>query len=101
MKWGILIIQRSDGELTGFAGKWVSAYDPTYHQPSGAYDGGILEASSIPDRALTFSSPGDAMDKWKQPAGCRCHGTRWDGKPNRPLTAFTVSVEPLPLSEEI
>ena len=87
MSYALRIIDCISGEPTEFDGQFVKEYDPTYVHPDG-YDGGILEVTKDPRQALCFDSFQAALDKWKQPYGTRC-----DGKPNRPLTAFTVSVE--------
>jgi hypothetical protein len=93
------IISRADG-WTGHDDKYVARYDPTVHKPDGGYDGGILELTDDPRKALKFSDAGEALEKWRQPAGCQCHGIRpWDGKPNRPLTAYTVTVIDAPGGE--
>ena len=102
MQYGIKVVKRVDGQDSEFDDKWVAQYDPTYHWPNGVYDGGIFTVTTDPAEALSFSSPGEAAEKWRQPTGCTCHGIRpWDGKPNRPLTAFTVAIEPLPTSNLI
>ena len=50
-----------------------------------------IRVTSEPSKALTFETAGDAMECWRSKDGT----IRPDGKPSRPLTAFTVSVEPL------
>jgi len=88
-----MIICRADGVATEHDGRYLSRYDPTVHKPSGEYDGGILETTTDPKKALQFLDMHDALELWKLTPGCACHGTRpWDGKPNRPLTMFTVQV---------
>lgn len=92
----IRIIGCVDGNPCEFDGQFVSAYDPTVHLPDGDYDGGILEVTPDRTHALQFAGAGEAMNKWRQPAGCKCHGIRpWDGKENRPLTAWHVVIEDL------
>lgn len=63
------------------AGKWLRAYD---------LDTGEVLWTADRDQAQVFASIGDALDLWgaktKLPA-------RPDGKPNRPLTAHTVSLD--------
>ena len=89
MRVAIRIIGRVDDEPTQFDGKFVKAYDPTYRLPDGSYDGGILEVTSEPSEALSFLTMEEAAKKWAQSYGIR----PWDGKPNRPLTAFHCSIE--------
>lgn len=78
------------GGASEFDGLYVKYYDPTWTPPHGAYDGGILEVTHDPKRAWHFDSAADAMELWRT-----AHGTREDGKPNRPLTAWTVEIVPM------
>lgn len=56
-----------------------------------ARDGlGHVEMTARADRAQRFDSPGDALRTWRSQSSVR--PVRDDGKPNRPLTAFTVEV---------
>jgi len=89
------ILSCVNGEPTSFDGKYVKAYDPTVHPAIGQYNGGILEVTDDIKEAMQFPSFIEAMEKWREPAGCDCHGIRpWDGRPNRPLTAWHVEVFP-------
>lgn len=57
-----------------------------------AYEGrGAAVLSDTVDGAQRFSSAAEAFAFWRQD-----HGMRSDGKPNRPLTAFNISVERVP-----
>ena len=69
------------------------AYDPDYHHPGG-YDGGRLDVAADREKATRYTAP-EAMSLWQAGPLCSCHGLRPDGKPNRPLTAFTVELEPV------
>ena len=94
MPWTLQIVGCVNGEPHEFDGKYVKLYDPTYHLPNGQYEGGILELTTDRGQARRFVSHVEAMEQWRQPAGCKCHGIRpWDGNPNRPLTAFHVAIE--------
>lgn len=79
------IIGLTNGEATEFDGKFVQQYDPSYCAPGEEYDGGLLIVTDDPEKALLFAEPRDAMECWRKE-----HGMRPDGRPNRPLTAFTV-----------
>lgn len=69
--------------------QWVKRYDPE------AFDGrGDVEFTADPAEALRFESTGDALECWKRVPSSR--PLRPDGRSNRPLTAFTVTVGPLP-----
>ncbi len=82
------IVERCDGARTEFDGKYVAAYDPAYHPAGEKYDGGLLVVVDTPAEAMQFADAGEALEKWRE-----AYGIRADGKPNRPLTAFTVEVE--------
>lgn len=49
------------------------------------------------DEAMKFDSPVEAWEFWKQQS--TLVPLRPDGEPNRPLTFFSVSVEPLETNE--
>ena len=58
-----------------------------------ANDGqGCITFTSHRDRAKRFNSHGEAMNFWRLQSKTR--PTRPDGKANRPLTAFTMLVQP-------
>lgn len=63
------------------AGAYVVSYDP---------DGETVLTTLI-EKARRFDTAGEALVYWRQQSvACPL---RPDGKPNRPLTAYTVSVE--------
>ena len=60
-----------------------------------ARDGlGMVQFTAIKDEAKRFPNFIEAMDYWKLPSTVQ--PVRDDGKPNRPLTAFTVEPQPVP-----
>jgi hypothetical protein len=68
-------------------GQYLLSYDPE------AYQGrGWAEWTSDRAKALVFTDYSTAWEFWRQVP--RCRPKRPDGHPNRPLTAFTVSLEP-------
>lgn len=84
-------IQNPDGQ--DHRGEWVESYDPN------AMDGlGALTSTADPTAAISFTHPQHAWAYWRQQS--TTHPLRHDGPPNRPLTAYTVSVEPLPPEQE-
>ena len=70
------------------AGKYLVSYDPE------ALGGrGSARWTDDPAKALVFADPGDALDCWQQvPRNCP---ERPDGRPNRPLTAYTIELDPV------
>jgi hypothetical protein len=88
MSFVIQLLGTAAGETTEFDGKYVVHYDPTYVD-AGGYDGGILEVTTDRSKAQRFPDKRAAFEKWREP-----FGIRQDGQPNRPLTAWTVSIIP-------
>lgn len=76
-------------------GLYVAAYDPTFHPAGEDYDGGLLEVTDDPAKALQFEDAGEALRKWRQP-----YGIREDGEPNRPLTAWLIEIDKAPALAE-
>ena len=70
------------------AGLYIRDYNPHYRFPIG-----MVTFTDDPYKAQSFASAIEALRFWKQEVG---NTPRADGKPNRPLTAFTVEVERLP-----
>jgi hypothetical protein len=68
------------GNPTDADGKYLRAYVPEPH--------GRLVVCDDPADAQRFAFVGDAIGFWRQ-----AYGTRPDGRPNRPLTAWTVDLE--------
>ncbi len=83
----IRLIETTTGIPTEFDGKWLVEYDPTILLPDGSYDGGLLEVTDDPAQAKDFPTTEECLACWNQ-----SYGIRPDGKPNRPLTAWTVEV---------
>jgi hypothetical protein len=81
------IVGLVNGGSTPFDNQWLVSYDPDYHLPDGSYDGSDLRTSPDEADARQFADVRVAVDYWRQ-----SHGTRIDGKPNRPLTAFNVEI---------
>ena len=80
-------------ELTGFSnsdedvnGKYLETYDPEAHEGRG-----FAQFTSDLAKAMKFDTHAQAFDLWKSTP--RSRPTRPDGKPNRPLTAFTINFE--------
>jgi hypothetical protein len=91
MSCAILLLETASGEPTEFDGKYVKAYDPTYVDPVFGYDGGLLEVTDNLQEAMRFGDVSDAFKKYRQ-----AYGLRPDGEPNRPLTAWTITVQTIP-----
>lgn len=67
-------------------GHYIQEYDPSYRFPIGR-----VVTTENKCAAQRFENMSEALAFWQQQVG---DTPRWDGKPNRPLTAFTVEVEP-------
>jgi hypothetical protein len=70
-------------------GAWLASYDLNAH------DGfGEARATNDPAGALRFPDVAAVFAAWKEPSTVR--PLRDDGKPNRPLSAFTITAKALP-----
>lgn len=81
----IRILGLATGQKSSLEGQYLRYYDPSAHDGRG-------EIRGTPDvkKAIQFESPADAMYTYRL-----SYGTRTDGKPNRPLTAYTVEIKPV------
>lgn len=80
----------ADGSIHESSNKYVRYYDVDYVSPGG-YDGGRLYVTEDPNWAKPFDTAGEAFEVWNSVAPPP-YDKRPDGKPNRPLTAFTCEV---------
>lgn len=88
MRFAIKIVSIADGSPSNLDGTFVRSYSPD------AFRGrGDVVTSKYIHKALLFDTKQEAMEFWRQPS--TMHPTRPDGKPNRPLTAFTVEIVPV------
>jgi len=69
--------------------RWLVSFDPDAFQGRGHID--LTDDAS---KAQRFADASSALATWKQPS--TVVPFRIDGKPNRPLSAYTVEVRPLP-----
>lgn len=74
-------------------GEFVKEYDP-----NGGEGGGFASFTTDPHEAVTFATMAEAIAFTQQVP--RSKPFRDDGKPNRPLTAFSISFEPVTAREE-
>lgn len=85
----IKLLELAAGGTSEFDHSYLKEYDPTRLTVDGGYDGGLLTVTREPAEARVFPSVSEALEYWRQSYGIR----PWDGKPNRPLTAWTVTIE--------
>jgi hypothetical protein len=82
-------------------GSATITYKQTYYLLSYdlEYADGIGRADLTEDKtvAMTFDSVAEVFEAWK--GRSKTHPDRLDGKPNRPLTAFFISVEKITVPE--
>lgn len=86
MSYGIKIHSGAFGGPSQHDGRWLRFYDPTRNGVHGR-----IESTDNPAEAKQFPDIGAALREYR-----REYGTRPDRRPNRPLTAYTVSIDPLP-----
>lgn len=88
MTYSIRIIGLADGRrLDGIDGAWVVDCDVDGRQGRGS-----VIVTREARKARRFDHAHDAWAYWRRES--TVVPTRPDGKPNRPLTAYTISVEP-------
>lgn len=90
-KWVFAIYR--DG-LFGKPSEYLKSYDLDWMWPD-RKGTGMCELTKNIDEAMEFDSMSAVMDAWKQQSKKMPY--RSDGKPNRPLSAFTIS--PIPKTE--
>ena len=83
----ILIHCAADGRSTSLDGEYLVGYED-----AGDHVGLVATTAEISDAKL-FANLTEAVEFWKQQS-VLCP-IRPDGKPNRPLTAFTIEVIPV------
>jgi hypothetical protein len=84
------IVGLVNGEPTVADDKFVKAYHPErLHDATELVQS--LEVTDDPAEAIHFADATEARNLWATEVG---PPRPWDGKPNRPLTAFTISLEP-------
>jgi hypothetical protein len=88
----IRIVGLATGEPTPFDGRYVAEYDPGQDgiAPDGRRMKCLLRTTANPAEALRAPQR-ELFELWR--AVDPRKPLRWDGKPNRPLTAFTVTFE--------
>jgi hypothetical protein len=82
-------ITRPENPHPDVTGQWLKSYDPEAHDGQG-----WAEWTDDPAQARVFPSRMAAFEAWR--AVPRARPLRADGRMNRPLTAFTVTIEGVP-----
>lgn len=67
---------------------YLERVDYDEHNPDQPYPTGHVWLSEHPEDAMPFATMHDLLEAWRRPSNAVPY--RPDGKPNRPLTAFTV-----------
>ena len=79
----------ADGRPTTVDGQYLR-----YCDFDAAEGRGVIYGTADPHQALMFADVEDALAYWKQQSSLL--PLRPDGRPNRPLTSYTVSLEKYP-----
>lgn len=88
MKYVIKILCLADGTPTPSDNTYVKSFDP-----DGFNGRGQLTTTPDVGRAKQFSTQVEALRFWQQQS--KVNPTRPDGQPNRPLTAYSVTIDPV------
>ena len=91
----IRLIGLANGETSLADGQWVKEYEPSRDgvDPNGNPTGCHLVTTADPAQARLYSST-EVFDVYRKVDNR--NPVRPDGKPNRPLTAYTVEITPPP-----
>jgi hypothetical protein len=81
----------ADGRRTAEDGQFLRSYDPDVITPLGF---GAIHWTARLAKAMRFPSQEAAWRCWRTQS-VRYPVRPWDGKPNRPLTAFNVEIVPV------
>jgi hypothetical protein len=84
----IVLSGLASGRWNALVGQYLRAFDPDAHAGRGS-----VESTADLREAMVFEDHAAAMEVWTRQS--RVRPLRPDGKPNRPLTAYTISIEPL------
>jgi hypothetical protein len=87
--FGIKAIGFASGVACPHEGEWLKSFD---FDAYGGIGEGVFTKSA--ERAKRFKDAGEAMKFWRTQS--KVKPMRDDGKPNRPFTALTVAIDPLP-----
>jgi hypothetical protein len=86
MNYGIFVVCIAGSETPINA--WLMDYDVDANEGKGG-----VQLTRMPQHAMQFVSMGDAMKAYRKQS--KVQPFRDDGKPNRPLTAYTVEIKRL------
>lgn len=89
MAYGIRAIAFADGTICPHSGQWMKSFD---HEAFGGQ--GYGEFTHDPAKAMRFEKVTDAMAFWGRQS--KIKALRPDGQPNKPMTALTAAIDPLP-----
>ncbi len=81
----IQVLGLATGQHSDVDGEYVMTFDPDAHE-----GGGALVTTHSAQKARKFTDAGAALEFWRQTS--RICPIRLDGKPNRPLTAFPITI---------
>lgn len=97
MRYTIRLVGTVNGERTPHDGRYLVDYVPARMGADGNYfpEGALVTTVDIAE-ARRFVDQCAAFECWRQSAGLRP-----DGRPNRPLTAWTVDISPEPWYERV
>lgn len=91
--YGIKLLGLGSGRLLPEP-KWVVSFDPNIHKKGKPYPTGWVESSVDPLKAKRFKTQVEAWGLWNTQS--ESVPLRPDGKPNKPMTAYTIEITKLP-----
>ena len=94
----IHLLSAATGGTTAHDDSYVVDYQPEFWAGSSALDQHFLSTSRDIANARVFPSLEKAWEYWKQTPPAP-HDVRAGGEPNRPLTGFTVLMDPVTVDD--
>lgn len=91
--YGIKLIGLGSGNML-VEPEWVTKFDPDIHEIGKPYPTGMVESSIHAKEAMRFETFEAAHALWNTQSETVPY--RPDGRPNKPMTAFTVEIVKLP-----
>lgn len=95
----VMLVRGYPGEEEPTTNRYLKASDPDYRADGLAqYPTGLVELTHVMEDARRFDTIGALFECWKEQS--IKVPLRPDGKPNRPLTAYTITPVPLSLEDQ-
>lgn len=99
MAWVMILIAQANGAPLPGGPQFLKAADFEISAHPGSYPTGRTEGTTKLDEALRFDTTEAAFEFWKTIS--KTCSQRPDGKPNRPLAAYTIDIAPVEMAAAV